>query len=367
MTAESEKCISSLINDSHRNVQDLQYANKHLSVEYRGAVRQYLHSSTDWSLFHGLLPWIANFRVESDHYRALLRYQLLLRSRKSVAVGAMMECNCRNKNQPPRAYTDPDYHSWSCAYAALIRKRTHDHIVKKTTAFVNQLGKYRATEPDEPEANGTGVIPDVYLVRNPASPPSGADQPQPESIDVSITQLVHSNDYRCNPASLVKEKRNRPMDERYDEKRQKHGPTSVPLVFDHAANIHGLSLKFLVNAADDSTADTAVSAKPSLMFFRKECAAAICRMIGSMYARNIVQRTQHITPLPDAELSEAMAMYAAEYATDQWDASETTVPANDHQLSVPPSSPTPSAPCSLVLPILHPATEQALSPDSSLQ
>ena len=205
--------------------------------------------------------------------------------------------------------------------------------MKKTTAFVNQLGKYRATEPDEPEANGTGVIPDVYLVRNPASPPSGADQPQPESIDVSITQLVHSNDYRCNPASLVKEKRSRPMDERYDEKRQKHGPTSVPLVFDHAANIHGLSLKFLVNAADDSTADTAVSAKPSLMFFRKECAAAICRMIGSMYARNIVQRTQHITPLPDAELSEAMAMYAAEYATDQWDASETTFQVNDHELT----------------------------------
>ena len=49
------------------------------------------------------------------------------------------------------------------------------------------------------------------------------------------------------------------MDERYDEKRQKHGPTSVPLVFDHAANIHGLSLKFLVNAADDSAPDTAVS------------------------------------------------------------------------------------------------------------
>ncbi len=80
---------------------------------------------------------------ESDHYRALLRFHLLVRSKKSVAsIGPSMECNCRKKKDPSRLYTDPDYHGLSCGNGALIKKRTHNHIVTKLAAAINhrQMG-----------------------------------------------------------------------------------------------------------------------------------------------------------------------------------------------------------------------------------
>ena len=49
----------------------------------------------------------------------------------------------------------------------------------------------------------------------------------------------------------------------------------------------------------------------SLLDFRKECAAAICRMIGTMHKRNIRQRTEHV--VTNVETSEAMATFLAEY------------------------------------------------------
>ena len=232
--------------------------------------------------------------------------------------------------------------------------------MKKTTAFVNSMGIYNAKEPSNPEASGTGPVPDVYLTRSLASSPLPAGEVGYDSIDVSLAQLVHTSDYKCKPSRLLKRNRKRPMDIRYVEKIKKHGPPSVPLIFDHAANIHSLSLKFLKEAAGISP-----SAISSLMFFRKECAAAICRMIGSMYARNIVMRTQHLLHQPDTdtELTEAMATYAADYAQVQQAAAE-YYQANDHELNVSPPNATPPAP-GIFLSTMDSAPAHDISLDSS--
>lgn len=228
-----------------------------------------------------------------------------------------MKCNCRKKTAPPRTYTDPDYHALSCAYNALTRKRSHNHIVTKMVAAINQMGVYRAKEPANPEASDNGAIPDVYLVRNPESDPPPAGSPVYESIDVTVVQLVHASDYRCRPGALLKPNRRRPVDLRYDQKVEKHHLKCLPLVLDLSANLHGNSRKFLDEAKGPN-------GNSKVLFFRKECAAAICRMIGTMYKRNIRQRTEHI--VTSVETSEAMATFMAEFEQEEQRALEELSP-----------------------------------------
>ena len=308
-TAASARLRTATMDTHVRTLEQLHDVDQHLSADYRHVVRQLVHASaTSWKHFYALQPWIANFRVKSDQFRALIRFHLVIRSHKSVATGMSMDCNCRNKAAPRQTYTDPDYHGISCGYAALIRKRTHNHIATKTTHALNQMGVYRAKEPLNPDAPDMGKQPDVYLTRNPTSDPLPIGSPAYESIDVTITQLVQSSDYRCKPDRLLRRTRKRPMDSRYAFKVGKHGPTCLPLVLDLSANFHGKSLSFLEEAKGER-------GSPTVLFFRKECAAAICRMLGSMYQRNIRQRTEHL--VPNVELTEAMATFVAEYEAEE--------------------------------------------------
>ena len=229
-----------------------------------------------------------------------------------------MKCNCRLKEAPPRTYTDPDYHALTCGYNALTRKHSHNHIVTKAVATINQMGVYRAKEPANPEAPDNGTVPDAYLVRNPDSDPLPAGSPLYDSIDVTVVQLVRATDYKCRPSALLKPNRQRPMDLAYNRKVTKHDRwTCLPLVLDHSANLHGTSRKFLDEAKG-------TSGNSKVLFLRKECAAAICRMIGTMHKRNIRQRTEHV--VTNAETSEAMATFLAEYEEDERHALEELSP-----------------------------------------
>ena len=184
-----------------------------------------------------------------------------------------MKCNCRLKEAPPRTYTDPDYHALTCGFNALTRKLGHNHIVTKAVATINQMGVYRAMEPANPEAPDNGTVPDAYLVQNPESDPLPAGSPLYDSIDVTVVQLVHASDYKCRPGALLKPNRQRPMDLAYDRKVTKHARWNcLPLVLDHSANLHGTSRRFLDEAKG-------ASGNSKVLFLRKECAAAICRMI----------------------------------------------------------------------------------------
>ena len=95
------------------------------------------------------------------------------------------------------------------------------------------------------------------------------------------------------------------MDLAYDHKVTKHAAWKcLPLVLDYSGNLHGNSRKFLDEAKG-------ASGNSKVLFFRKECAAAICRMIGTKYKRTIRQRTEHF--VTNVETSEAMATFLAEY------------------------------------------------------
>jgi len=110
------------------------------------------------------VPGLPPLRVQSCDYAASLRYQFILLSRESRHLGHTMICTCSNRQSPARIYSHPDYHATTCGYAALIRKRSHDHVVKLTIGILNQTGAYGATEPLEPERAHGGPIPDIYLV-----------------------------------------------------------------------------------------------------------------------------------------------------------------------------------------------------------
>ena len=238
----------------------------------------------------------------------------------------------RLKEAPPRTYTDPDYHALTCGYNALTRKHSHNHIVTKAVATINQMGVYRAKEPANPEAPDNGTVPDAYLVRNPESDPLPAGSPLYDSIDVTVVQLVQASDYRCRPHVLLKPNRRRPMDLAYDHKVTKHhGWKCLPLVLDYSANLHGNSRKFLDEAKGESGTST-------VLFFRKECAAAICRMIGTMHKRNLRQRTKHI--VTNVETSEAMATFMAEHEQDEQRALEELSPDDVTNWSDMPHQPT---------------------------
>ena len=127
--------------------------------------------------------------------------------------------------------------------------------------------------------------------------------PAYESIDVSITQLVQPSDYTCKPETLKERRRKRPMEIRYDYKVNKHGQQCLPLVLDITGDMHGPAQKFLKEASGQG-------GNSKIQFFRKECAAAICRMVGYLHNKNLSLRTQEI--VTDVEVTEEMAAFEAE-------------------------------------------------------
>ena len=262
-----------------------------------------------------------------------------------------MDCNCRSKKDPPQTYTDPDYHALVCGYMALIRNRSHNHIVTKTVAAINQMGVYRAKEPENPEAPDGGPIPDIYLVRNPESDPLPPGSPSYESIDVTVAQLVHASDYKCRPGALLKPTRQSPMDVRYANKVAKHQLKCLPFVLDLSADLHGKSRKFLEEAKGPN-------GNSKVLFFRKECAAAICRMIGTMYKRNIRQRTEKI--VTNVGMSEAMATFIAEYEQEEQCALDEL--SSDDIINWPDASPQPTDESQAVLEPSHQDLDLDLPP-----
>lgn len=180
------------------------------------------------------------------------------------------------------------------------------------------MGVYRATEPANPEASGNGTVPDAHLVRTPESDPLPAGSPLYDSIDVTVVQLVHASDYRCRPPVLLRPNRRRPMDLAYEDKITKHhGWKCLPLVLDYSANLHGNSRRFLDEAKGGS-------GNPKVLFFRKECAAAICRTLGTKYKRTTRRRTEHV--VTNVETSEAMATFLAEHEEGERRALEELLP-----------------------------------------
>ena len=79
------------------------------------------------------------------------------------------------------------------------------------------------------------------------------------------------------------------------------------MILDYAGNFHPDSLKFLTAAAGKD-------GKSALSFYRKECTAAICRLIGYMDQRSIHNRMKADAPPVDPRLTEAMELYFAEQA-----------------------------------------------------
>ena len=128
-----------------------------------------------------------------------------------------------------------------------------------------------------------------------------------KSIDVRITHLVSSADYKVQPANIDRPGDSRALAASYNHKAGKHGPTSVPLIFDMAGRLHSCSRKFLSAAAGKEGAT-------ALSFFRKTCTAAICRMIGFTYRRSIANRMRSDPPAHDQRLIEEMTIQTAEYA-----------------------------------------------------
>ena len=334
MSAASDRSRDDVIATRLRTLEQLHSADQHLSVDYRNIVRQLVHGkATGWKYFYTMQPWIANFRVESDHFCAYVRTHLIIRSQRSVAIAMDMKCNCRLKEAPPRTYTDPDYHALTCGYNALIQKRHHNHIVTKTVAVLNQMGVYRAREPVNPEAPDFGSVPDAYLNRNPESEPLPSGSPEYDSLDVTVVTLVQASDYKCRPGVLMKPNRRRPLDLAYDRKATKHHPQwkCLPLVLDISATLHGKSRKFLEEAKG-------AGGTSKVLFFRKECAAAICRMIGTKHKRTMRQRTEHI--VTNVETSEAMATFMAEHEQDEQRALEELSPDDVTNWSDMPHQPT---------------------------
>ena len=290
---DSQQARDSLWESTHEDLQTQKDNGQ--PIEYQRAIRRHIHARTQWRMFHSMLPWIPVLRVDGSSYAAAVRFQLLLRSSRSVALGPMMLCKCRAKHSHPRMHSDPEYHAMSCGFASLIRKFAHNHIVRRVVSLLAKSPTVGAKEPDNPELAGAGAVPDVILSHRRPSPSSNVPPPQFQkwsSLDIRVSSIVYAADYKRSPEAM----KNRPDPRQtvFADKLKKHrdaGNECFPVVLDFAGNLFPKTLGLLQDLMGET-------GKQHLGLFKRECAASMCRMIGHLDNRNATARTIETEAIP---------------------------------------------------------------------
>jgi hypothetical protein len=279
-----------LISGVHGTLAQLESRKPENCRQWDELVRDLIHTQADWSAFHKLDPCFGRQQVRGDLFAAAVRFQLRLRSVTDDTLPPTMSCECRNRAEAPTIVFSPAYHAHTCGFGALIRKLTHDHVVGLTVELVRG-GKtlVPAAIPRE-EAESplpTGPVPDIRLALHAAVAPS--TELEFDHADITIASLVTAVDYAKPRARLCDQ--GRPASDhkpaKFDAKQRHHGSRDIPIVFDVTGAVEPRSREFLI---------THSLSKARLRTYKLLVAAAMCRMIGRLDARNRRKRAHQNTP-----------------------------------------------------------------------
>ena len=269
--------------------------------------RDYRHASHSWAPFYALMPWLPQCALAGDVFATVVRYHLRMEPDTTPRLGHSMTCNCTNRSLPPRCIPSATYHAYTCGFGALIRKKTHDFIVTRTVALINQGAVMVATENPHAERAHMGRQSDIDLAPHPFCPAGcSRDIHQYNTSDISITAFVHASDVHLGPGALRSKDH---KTQRYDAKRTGHSDHSkdAPIIFDTRASIEPRSKATLLALLGKDQ-------RHRLRLYLQVVTAAIARMLGLLDRRNTLRRIKQTCPQdPNAAMddddTEALAIH----------------------------------------------------------